>query len=191
MNLDDVKKIKVARSKKHRVGRGAGSGWGKTAGRGHKGAGQRSGTRFRLRFEGGQMPLYRRLPKKGFTNARFKVDMNVVNVGDLEKAFEAGAKVNLESLKAIGLLPKRARFLKILGFGDLAKNLVIECHGVSAGAKEKIEAAKGTIELFPTQTEMRPRGVKKAGYVAADKNESKEVQDQDASGAPSDSGDEA
>jgi len=161
MNLDDVKKIKVVRSKKHRVGRGAGSGWGKTSGRGNKGAGQRSGTRFRLRFEGGQMPLYRRLPKKGFTNARFKVDMHVVNVGDLEKVFESGSRVDIESLKAVGLLPKRARFVKVLGFGDLAKSLVVHCHGISAGAKGKIEAAKGTIEIFPTQTEMRPRGVKK------------------------------
>ena len=204
MNLDDVKKIKVARSKRHRVGRGAGSGWGKTSGRGHKGAGQRSGTRFRLRFEGGQMPLYRRLPKKGFTNARFKLDISVVNVGDLEKAFESGAKVDLTSLKAVGLLPKRARFVKVLGFGELSKSLVVECHGISAGAKEKVEAAKGSIEIFPTETAMRERGVKKAIHTsksargsAAFKNETLEVKDQDAAQgqvdapAPSDSGDEA
>ena len=91
MKLTDVRKIQVDRRKRHRVGRGQGSGWGTTSGRGNKGAGQRSGTRFRLRFEGGQMPLYRRLPKKGFTNAPFRLRYHVVNVGDLETRFEAGA----------------------------------------------------------------------------------------------------
>lgn len=166
MNLDDVKKIKIPRSKKHRVGRGAGSGWGVTAGRGNKGAGQRSGTRFRLQFEGGQMPLYRRLPKKGFTNARFKVDMHVVNVGDLDGAFSAGDRVDLDALKRVGLAPKRARYLKVLGFGDLTKALTIVANGVSKGAQEKIDASKGSIELQPTQTEMRPKGIKKGGGVA-------------------------
>lgn len=169
MNLDDVKKIKIPRKKRHRVGRGPGSGWGKTAGRGHKGAGQRSGTKFRLRFEGGQMPLYRRLPKMGFTNSRFKIDMNVVNVGDLQEAFEAGAVVNLDTLKQSGLLPKRAEFVKILGFGDLDKALTIVSHGISNGAREKIEAAKGSIELLPVRTEMRPKFVKKTKTAAAAK----------------------
>ncbi|MDA1193598.1 MAG: 50S ribosomal protein L15 [Planctomycetota bacterium] len=161
MNLDDVKKIKVKRGKKHRVGRGSGSGWGKTAGRGNKGAGQRSGTSFRLRFEGGQMPLYRRLPKKGFTNARFSVDLHVVNVGSLEKVFEAGAKVDLDTLKKVGLAPKRAKYLKILGFGDLSKKLAIVANATSDGARTKIEGAGGSIELHPTSTEMRPKFVKK------------------------------
>ncbi|MDF1700892.1 MAG: 50S ribosomal protein L15 [Planctomycetota bacterium] len=168
MNLDDVKKIKVKRSKKHRVGRGPGSGWGTTAGRGNKGAGQRSGTSFRLHFEGGQMPLYRRLPKKGFTNARFKVDMHVVNVGDLEGAFEAGSKVTLDELKRVGLAPKRAKYLKVLGFGDLTKALTIEANGVSAGARTKIEAVSGSIEVSPTSTVMRPKFTRKSG--AAGKN---------------------
>ena len=163
MNLDDVKKIKVPRKKRHRVGRGPGSGWGTTAGRGNKGAGQRSGTRFRLRFEGGQMPLYRRLPKMGFSNARFKTDMHVVNVGDLQEAFEAGATVTVETLKKSGLLPKRAEFVKILGFGDLDKAFKISAHGISTGAREKVEAAKGSIEILPVSTEMRPKFVKKDG----------------------------
>ena len=81
MNLDDVRRIKIPRQKKHRVGRGSGSGWGVTSGRGNKGAGSRSGERFRLRFEGGQMPIYRRLPKKGFNNGRFQVEFHAVNVG--------------------------------------------------------------------------------------------------------------
>jgi large subunit ribosomal protein L15 len=109
------------------------------------------------------MPLYRRLPKKGFSNARFKVDMHVVNVGDLEGSFEAGAKVDLDALKRVGLAPKRARYLKILGFGDLTKALAIVANGASKGAVEKVEAAKGSIELHPTEVEMRPKGVKKAG----------------------------
>ena len=161
MNLDDVKKIKVKRSKKHRVGRGPGSGWGKTAGRGNKGAGQRSGNRHRLRFEGGQMPLYRRLPKKGFTNARFKVALHAVNVGDLSAAFAANETVDLDAIKRVGLAPKRAEYLKILGFGELDKPLTIVANGVSAGAKEKIEAAGGSIEVRPTETIMRPKFVKK------------------------------
>ncbi len=172
MNLDDVKKIQVKRSKKHRVGRGAGSGWGKTAGRGHKGAGQRSGTSFRLHFEGGQMPLYRRLPKKGFTNARFKVAVHVVNVGDLEKAFDAGAKVDLDALKNAGLAPKRANYFKVLGFGDLSKAFTIDAHGVSAGAATKIEAAGGSIEVKPVATVMRPKFTKKTGSAAGNNTHS-------------------
>ena len=161
MNLDDVKKIKIPRKKRKRVGRGPGSGWGTTAGRGNKGAGQRSGNRHRLRFEGGQMPLYRRLPKMGFSNARFKVDMHVVNVGDLQEVFEAGADVTVDTLKKSGLLPKRAAYVKILGFGNLDKALKIVAHGVSNGAREKIEAVQGSIDIQPVRTEMRPKFVKK------------------------------
>lgn len=167
MNLDDVRRIKIPRQKKHRVGRGQGSGWGTTSGRGHKGAGQRSGTRFRLRFEGGQMPLYRRLPKKGFTNKRFKVQMYVVNVGDLESAFASGATVDLAALKHVGLAPKRADFLKVLGFGDLTKKLTITANGVSAGAREKIEAVSGTIELLAVHTEHRPKFERKEKYATS------------------------
>ncbi len=162
MNLSDVRKIKVPRKKRHRVGRGQGSGWGTTSGRGHKGAGQRSGTRFRLRFEGGQMPIYRRLPKKGFSNHPFKLTYHVVNVGDLDEVFEAGASVDLERLKAVGLVPKKAKFLKILGFGSVEKALQIQTHGVSAGARKKIEAVSGSVELLPTRVEYRPKGVKKS-----------------------------
>lgn len=172
MNLDDVKKIKIPRKKRKRVGRGPGSGWGTTAARGNKGAGQRSGNRHRLRFEGGQMPLYRRLPKMGFSNARFKVDMHVVNVGDLQEVFEAGADVTVDSLKKSGLLPKRAEFVKILGFGDLDKALKIVAHGVSNGAREKIEAAQGSIEIKPVRTEMRPKFVKKSRSAGDDASSS-------------------
>jgi len=161
MNLDDVKRIRIPRSKKHRVGRGSGSGWGKTAGRGNKGAGQRSGNHHRLQFEGGQMPLYRRLPKKGFSNARFKTDVHVVNVGALDKAFDTGSSVDLDALKRVGLAPKRARYLKVLGFGELTKSLAIVANAASQGAAEKVEAAKGSIEIRRMHVEMRPKGVKK------------------------------
>ena len=161
MNLDDVRRIKVKRQKRRRVGRGQGSGWGTTSGRGHKGAGARSGNRIRLHFEGGQMPIHRRLPKKGFTNAPFKLTYHVVNVGDLEKICEAGATVDLDALKAVGFAPKKAKFLKILGWGEISKSLKVTAHAVSAGARKKIEDASGSIELVPTHAEHRPRGVKK------------------------------
>ena len=161
MDLKDVRNIKIPRQNRHRVGRGTGSGWGRQSGRGHKGAGQRSGTRFRLRFEGGQMPLYRRLPKKGFTNKRFKVTMHEVNVGALERTFDAGAEVTLVALKEAGLAPKRAQYLKVLGYGELSKSFSIRAHGVSAGARTKIEASGGSIEIVPARTEYRPKFVKK------------------------------
>lgn len=167
MNLDDVRKIKIPRSKRHRIGRGSGSGWGTTAGRGNKGAGARSGTRFRLRFEGGQMPLYRRLPKKGFSNSGFKTTFHVVNVASLEATFEAGSVVDLAALQKAGLMPKRAEFVKILGFGEISKALQIRAHAASAGALEKIQAAQGSLELLPTATQMRPKGTPKGGVPPA------------------------
>ena len=161
MDLQDVRKIKVDRKKRKRVGRGQGSGWGTTSGRGHKGAGQRSGSVIRLHFEGGQMPIYRRLPKKGFSNMPFKLRYHVVNVGDLEKRCEAGAIVDLEALKAVGLAPKKAKFLKILGWGDVTKPLTVSAHAVSEGARKKVEAASGSVSILSTRPPSRPRGVKK------------------------------
>jgi large subunit ribosomal protein L15 len=158
MNLSDVCQIKVHRKKRKRVGRGQGSGWGTTSGRGNKGAGSRTGTKDRLRFEGGQMPLYRRLPKKGFTNAPFKVAYHVVNVGDLEAAFSGGAVVDLAAVKAVGFAPKNATYLKVLGFGELKKSLTVKAHGLSAGARAKIEGAKGTVEIVSTSVVHRPKG---------------------------------
>jgi large subunit ribosomal protein L15 len=166
MNLGDVHRIRVPRTARKRVGRGWGSGMGKTSTRGEKGAGRRSGTRFRLRFEGGQMPLYRRLPKKGFTNARFQIDYHVVNVGDLEGAFEAGAVVDLDAVKRVHLAPKKARYLKVLGFGEVKKSLKVRAHGASSGAKDKVEKAGGSFELLPTAVDMRPKGVKRPARAA-------------------------
>ena len=161
MNLDDVRRIKVKRSKRRRVGRGQGSGWGTTSGRGHKGAGQRSGNVIRLHFEGGQMPIYRRLPKKGFSNAVFKLSYHVVNVGDLASRFEDGSKIDLDALKVAGLAPKKAKFLKILGWGEVNHAFEVTAHAVSKGARKKLEDASGSVKLVETRPPSRPRGVKK------------------------------
>jgi len=131
-------------AKAYRKGRGAGSGNGKTSGRGHKGQKARSGGGVRPGFEGGQMPLYRRLPKRGFNNKRFAPDYIILNVGDLEK-FE-GTEVTAKALAEQGIitLPKVNDGIKILGNGDLTKKLDVKATKFSASAKEKIEKAGGT-----------------------------------------------
>ena len=144
MNLQDVMQEDVGRRKRKRVGRGIGSGRGKTCTRGTKGQGSRSGTGGKLGHEGGQMPLYRRLPKRGFSNHRFRKQYAAVNVGQLEKAFEAGETVSLTTVQARGLVKKNAERLKVLGDGELTKSLTIEA-AVSAAARTKIEAVSGTI----------------------------------------------
>ena len=128
-----------------RKGRGPGSGNGKTAGRGHKGQNARSGGGVRLGFEGGQLPLYRKLPKRGFKN-RFAVNYAIVNVSDLNK-FEDGATVNLDKLMECGIVKKPLDGLKILGNGEITKKLTVEAKVFSATAKEKIEAAGGKTEV--------------------------------------------
>lgn len=148
MNLKDVHEIKVYRTQRRRVGRGWGSGMGKTSTRGEKGQGRRAGTRFRLRFEGGQMPLYRRLPKKGFSNHAFRIRFEAVNVGDLEKVFDAGATIDLDALRGALLVPKNADRWKLLGDGALGKKLTVKVHAASKGARAKIEAAGGTVEIL-------------------------------------------
>ena len=127
-----------------RVGRGTGSGKGKTSGRGHKGRGQRSGASRRAGYEGGQMPIYRQVPKRGFTNARFRTDYTIINVGDLS-AFEAGATVDLEAILSKGLASKNTDLLKILGNGDLSAGITVRAQKCSAAAAEKIRAAGGEI----------------------------------------------
>ena len=131
----------------YRKGRGAGSGNGKTAGRGHKGQKARSGGGVRPGFEGGQMPLYRRLPKRGFNNKRFAPQYIEVNVSDLEK-FDNGAEVSAEILRDAGIisLPKVNDGIKILGNGELTKKLTVKAVKFTASAKEKIEKAGGTAE---------------------------------------------
>ncbi|MCR4905415.1 MAG: 50S ribosomal protein L15 [Clostridiales bacterium] len=128
-----------------RKGRGAGSGNGKTAGKGHKGQNARSGGGVRLGFEGGQLPLYRKLPKRGFKN-RFAVNYAIVNVSELNK-FEDGDTVNLDKLMECGIVKKPLDGLKVLGNGEITKKLTVEAKVFSATAKEKIEAAGGKTEV--------------------------------------------
>ena len=129
---------------RNRVGRGIGSGNGKTSGRGHKGRGARSGASRRPGYEGGQMPIYRRVPKRGFTDARFRVDYTTVNVDKLN-SFEDGATVDLAAILDAGLASKNTNLLKILGNGTLERKLTVRAQKCSAAAAEKIRAAGGEI----------------------------------------------
>ena len=130
-----------------RVGRGAGSGLGKTSGRGEKGQKARSGYSHKFGFEGGQLPLYRRLPKRGFSNARFKVEYAVINLSDLNK-FESDAVVTPELLKEMGLVKNGLDGIKVLGNGTLDKKLVVRAHKFSSKAKEEIEKLGGKAEVI-------------------------------------------
>ncbi|MGH7816628.1 MAG: 50S ribosomal protein L15 [Candidatus Binatia bacterium] len=146
MRLDELRPAVGANKKRKRVGRGDGSGHGKTSGRGHKGQGARSGGNVQPGFEGGQMPLQRRLPKRGFHNL-FRIEMAVVNVAQLE-GLAAGSDVTPETLAEQGLVSGNNRQVKILGEGSLSKALTVRAHGFSAKAKEKIAAAGGKTELI-------------------------------------------
>ena len=143
MQLADVLKEAGAHRKRKRLGRGIGSGWGKTSGRGHKGAGSRAGSTSLSMSEGGQMPLFRRLPKRGFTNAPFRTVFNVVNIGDLEKRFDAGAHVTPEAILEAGLIRNLRHKVKVLGDGALTKKFKVEAGKFSKSAEEKIKAAGG------------------------------------------------
>ncbi len=147
MELHDLKPAPGAKKARKRVGRGPGSGTGKTAGRGHKGQKSRSGYSRRFGFEGGQMPLVRRIPKRGFTNI-FKVRFQIVNLRDLESRFDDGAAVGPEELVAAGLTKKNGGPVKILSEGDLGKKLTVKAHRFSKKAQAKIEAAGGTCEVL-------------------------------------------
>jgi len=146
MALNDLKPVAGSRRPRKRVGRGPGSGLGKTCGRGQKGQKSRSGGNIPAWFEGGQMPLQRRLPKRGFYN-RFSKKIAEVNVGQLA-AFEAGSVVDADALVAAGLVKKVGDGIKVLGNGELDRALTIKVHRISAGARAKVEAAGGTVELL-------------------------------------------
>jgi len=145
MNLQDVKSAGTAHRRRKRVGRGPGSGNGCTAGRGNNGQGSRSGSGGKTAFEGGQMPLARRLPKRGFTNALFKTTHAIVNVADLVKVLPKGGEVDLEMVKAHNLVKKKASSLKILGKGELHVPLKVTAAKISETARQKIEAAGGSV----------------------------------------------
>lgn len=130
-----------------RVGRGVGSGLGKTSGKGHKGQNARSGGGVKPWFEGGQLPLYRRLPKRGFSNARFKTEYATINLSDLNK-FENDAVITPELLKEMGLVKKQLDGIKVLGNGTLEKKLTVKAHKFSTVAKEKIETLGGKAEVI-------------------------------------------
>ena len=142
---------------RRRVGRGIGSGRGKTCGRGHKGWGARSGSSRRPGYEGGQMPIYRRVPKRGFSNARFRVEYTTINVEKLN-AFEDGAVVDLAAILERGLASKVSDLLKVLGNGALERKLTVRAQKTSAAAAEKIRAAGGEIVVLDQRGREAARG---------------------------------
>ena len=145
MELNSLTNTPGARERRKRVGRGCGSGLGKTAGKGQKGQQSRKGHKHKLVFEGGQMPLVRRLPKRGFNNAAFNAKALAINVSVLEKKFEAGAEITVEALAKVGFTDNKQPKVKILGNGELTKKFTVKGVPVSASAKAKIEKVGGSV----------------------------------------------
>lgn len=162
MNLAEAKALGLKFPERKRIGRGVGSGLGKTSGRGHKGAKARSGWSRRIGWEGGQMPLYRRIPKRGFNNKNFEKVFTVVNVSDLD-VFDAGSEVDLKAVLARGLTSKEKHsdLFKVLGDGAIKKAITVKVDAITASARTKIEAAGGKVVLI----EKRPHREK---FVAKD-----------------------
>jgi large subunit ribosomal protein L15 len=155
IGLHNLSPAPGSRKRRKRVGRGEGSGVGKTAGRGHKGLGARSGAKKRVNFEGGQNPIHMRMRKlrgphmkKSMPFENFRTKTQPVNVGDLEARFESGAEVSPDSLRENGLATRKEVPVKVLGQGELSKPLTVHAHGFSKAAREKIEAAGGTCQLI-------------------------------------------
>ncbi len=146
MILDDVHRGIQKNKKRKRIGRGPGSGHGKTSGRGHNGYYSRSGSSKRVGYEGGQTPLARRIAKRGFSNFRYAVKVAVINVSELETSFDDGATVTPVELISKGLTKGKFDIIKILGNGDLAKKLTVQVHRFSQSAEDKITAAGGSVE---------------------------------------------
>jgi len=166
MNLSDVNRGIKKHKKPKRVGRGIGSGHGKTCGKGHKGQGSRAGNSRKPTFQGGAMPLVRRIPKRGFYN-KFADSVAIVNVADLEKAFDDGQQVTPETLESKSLAQGQYDQLKILGNGDLNKKLTVSAHRFSQSALTKIEKAGGKVIVLPGKTTVAAKK-KKAQTAAAD-----------------------
>ena len=148
MNIHDLSPAPGSRKKAKRLGQGIASGTGKTAGKGHKGHKARAGGGVRPGFEGGQMPLARRVPKRGFNNARFAREYQIVNVSSLNDKFEAGREVTAHDLLNAGLIRSASLPVKILAKGELTKALTLKVDAVSGGARAKIEAAGGKVEVI-------------------------------------------
>lgn len=163
MNIAEAKTLGIKRPTRLRVGRGVGSGLGKTSGRGHKGAKARSGWSSRIGWEGGQMPLYRRLPKIGFNNKNFEKVYTVVNVRDLE-IFASGDTVDLATVLAKGLTSKEKHsdLFKILGDGEITRALTVNVDSITKSAREKVEKAGGTVNVIAKRA-MRAKFVAKDG----------------------------
>jgi len=147
MKLNTMHPADGATHSRKRLGRGVGSGLGKTSGKGHKGQNARSGGGVRPGFEGGQLPLFRRLPKRGFSNARFKTEYATINLSDLNR-FEDGAVITPELLKEMGLVKNQLDGIKVLGNGTLEKKVTVKAHKFSSSAQEKIENLGGKIEVI-------------------------------------------
>ena len=156
MRLHNLKPRPGAKHRRKRLGIGESSGHGKTSGRGGKGQTARSGSSIRIGFEGGQMPLIRRIPKRGFNNAAFTTRYIAVNVGDLDR-FESGAKVDADALRKAGLANGPSDGVKILGVGEVTKKLTVTAHAFSASARKKLEARGGLCEIVPRQVITGPR----------------------------------
>ncbi len=161
MRLHDLKPRPGAKHRRKRLGQGESSGRGKTSGRGGKGQTARSGSSIRIGFEGGQMPLIRRIPKRGFNNVRFGTHYVAVNVGDLNK-FDEGARVDEAALRAVGLANGHADGVKILGDGELTRKLTVSVSAFSASARTKIEAKGGTCEVITPKPAPKPAKPAKA-----------------------------
>jgi large subunit ribosomal protein L15 len=152
MRLHDLKPNPGAKHRRKRLGSGESSGHGKTSGKGHKGQKARSGGSIRPGFEGGQMPLHRRLPKRGFNNAAFKDVYGIVNLDDLDKRFDDGAAINEKLLRGAGLVRGSLSGVKVLGRGEVSKKFHLEVDRISASARKKIEQAGGTIVMTGQKT---------------------------------------
>jgi large subunit ribosomal protein L15 len=179
MKLDEILSAAGKYKRRKRIGRGTGSGHGKTSGRGHKGYGSRAGAKSRAGYEGGQTPMLSRIPKRGFNNANFRREFQIVNLAGLEESFDDGARVDAAALVDAKLIDNTAMAVKILGNGELKKKLTVVANKFSASAAEKIAQAGGTVEVIPPRAP-RPRGKGKAAKAvkavedqpaAEDKNE--------------------
>ncbi|MBP89797.1 MAG: 50S ribosomal protein L15 [Planctomycetaceae bacterium] len=166
MRLNDVNRGISKNKKRKRIGRGPGSGHGKTSGRGHKGQGSRAGHSLLPIFEGGRMPLVRRIPKRGFNN-KFALTVSVVNVSDLENAFSAGDDVTPETLQEKSLAKSRYDILKILGDGELTKKLKVSAHRFSTSAREKIEKVGGEIVILAGRTPVEEKKKQKKAQASS------------------------
>ena len=144
---DEITTIAGQYKKRKRIGRGKGSGHGKTCGRGHKGCGSRPGSSARLTYEGGQMPLFRRLPKRGFNNYNFSRRYEIVNISQLERIFDDGAAINVQELVTAGLVDSFKSKVKVLGDGELTKKLTVTAHKFSKSAEQKISDCGGTVKV--------------------------------------------